>query len=64
MIHETTDIRLEIDGGVSEHNIKQIAEAGVDMFVAGSAIFKEPRTLDEYSQTIHRMHEQLSAVKF
>eukprot|EP00615_Pteridomonas_danica_P009376 CAMPEP_0114362762 /NCGR_PEP_ID=MMETSP0101-20121206/25937_1 /TAXON_ID=38822 ORGANISM="Pteridomonas danica, Strain PT" /NCGR_SAMPLE_ID=MMETSP0101 /ASSEMBLY_ACC=CAM_ASM_000211 /LENGTH=193 /DNA_ID=CAMNT_0001508821 /DNA_START=149 /DNA_END=727 /DNA_ORIENTATION=- len=36
------DIRLEIDGGISASNIKQVAEAGVDMFVAGSAIFKEP----------------------
>merc|ERR1712051_645696 len=40
------DIRLEIDGGVSGANIKEVAEAGVDMFVAGSAIFKDPRTED------------------
>ena len=33
------DITLEIDGGVTTKNIKEIAEAGADMFVAGSAIF-------------------------
>ena len=33
------DIRLEIDGGVGPANIKEVAEAGVDMFVAGSAVF-------------------------
>merc|ERR1712087_908840 len=32
------DTRLEIDGGVSGANIKEVAEVGVDMFVAGSAI--------------------------
>ena len=37
------DIRLEIDGGCGVANIKEIAEAGADMFVAGSAILKEPR---------------------
>lgn len=37
------DIRLEIDGGVTVDNIQSVAEAGVDMFVAGSAILKEPR---------------------
>jgi len=36
------DISLEIDGGVGVGNIKEIAEAGVDMFVAGSAIFNSP----------------------
>merc|ERR1719284_440765 len=39
------DISLEIDGGVKVDNIKEIAEAGVDMFVAGSAIFNTPRTV-------------------
>ena len=33
------EIRLEVDGGVKVSNIGQIAEAGADMFVAGSAIF-------------------------
>lgn len=36
------DIRLEIDGGVKVDNIREIAEAGADMFVAGSAIFGQP----------------------
>lgn len=35
-------IRLEIDGGVKVENIREIAEAGADMFVAGSAIFGQP----------------------
>jgi ribulose-phosphate 3-epimerase len=42
------DIRLEIDGGVTVDNIKDVAEAGVDFFVAGSAILKAPRTQDAY----------------
>ncbi len=33
------DIRLEVDGGVKDNNIREIKEAGADMFVAGSAIF-------------------------
>merc|ERR1712023_505163 len=49
------DISLEIDGGVSGANIKEVAEAGVDMFVAGSAIFKEPRTVEAYKETIDSM---------
>lgn len=36
------DIRLEVDGGVSEKNIAEIAAAGADTFVAGSAIFNKP----------------------
>lgn len=45
------DIRLEIDGGVKVSNIREIAEAGADMFVAGSAIFgaakaSDPNTYD------------------
>merc|ERR1711966_322141 len=42
------DCRLEIDGGVKVDNIKEVAEAGVDMMVAGSAILKDPRTVDAY----------------
>merc|ERR1719223_61730 len=57
------DIRLQIDGGVSAANIKEVAEAGVDMFVAGSAIFKEPRTLEAYTETIDGMREELAAAK-
>lgn len=57
------NIRLEVDGGVSPANIKGIAEAGADMFVAGSAILKEPRTEDAYKTTIDNMREQLSSAK-
>jgi ribulose-phosphate 3-epimerase len=57
------DIRLEIDGGVNPNNIAEIAEAGVDMFVAGSAILKDPRTQDAYKETIDTMREKLASVK-
>lgn len=49
------DIRLEIDGGVKVDNIREIAEAGADTFVAGSAIFGS----DNYKATITSMREQL-----
>jgi ribulose-phosphate 3-epimerase len=49
------DIRLEIDGGVKVDNIREIAEAGADTFVAGSAIFNS----DDYKATITSMREQL-----
>ena len=52
------DIRLEIDGGVKVDNIAQIAAAGADTFVAGSAIF----STDDYQATITSMREQLAAV--
>jgi ribulose-phosphate 3-epimerase len=50
------DIRLEVDGGVTVNNIADIAKAGADMFVAGSAIFNSP----DYRATIRAMREQLS----
>jgi len=46
---------LEIDGGVKVDNICEVAEAGVDMIVAGSAILKEPRTVEAYRATIDSM---------
>lgn len=52
------DIRLEIDGGVGIGNIREIAEAGADTFVAGSAIFNT----DDYTATIEKMREQLALV--
>lgn len=52
------DIRLEIDGGVGIGNIREIAEAGADTFVAGSAIFNT----DDYKATIDKMREQLALV--
>ncbi|EGQ8472535.1 ribulose-phosphate 3-epimerase [Vibrio alginolyticus] len=59
MIDESgRDIRLEIDGGVKVDNIREIAEAGADMFVAGSAIFGEP----DYKQVIDQMRAELAEV--
>ena len=51
-------IRLEIDGGVNEHNIREIAEAGADTFVAGSAIFGQKN----YKKVLDKMHSELSKV--
>ena len=48
-------IRLEVDGGVGVSNIREIADAGADMFVAGSAIFNS----DDYAKTIAEMRSQL-----
>lgn len=56
------DIRLEIDGGVTVNNIKEIAAAGADMFVAGSAILKNPRTKDAYADTIKSMRSSLATL--
>ncbi|MGO2010522.1 ribulose-phosphate 3-epimerase [Pseudoalteromonas sp.] len=53
------DIRLEVDGGVKVDNIAAAAEAGADMFVAGSAIFNQ----GDYQVVIEQMREQLKAVK-
>lgn len=53
------DIWLEVDGGVKTDNIGDIARAGADTFVAGSAIFGSK----DYTATINAMRTQLSAVK-
>ena len=50
------DIRLEIDGGVKVDNIREIAAAGADTFVAGSAIFGS----DDYQTTIDAMRNELA----
>ena len=52
------DIRIEIDGGVKVDNIRAIAEAGADMFVAGSAIFSQP----DYSDVIEQMRNELASL--
>ncbi len=52
------DIRLEVDGGVKASNIREIAEAGADMFVAGSAIFDQP----DYKAVIDEMRAELARV--
>jgi ribulose-phosphate 3-epimerase len=53
------DIRLEIDGGVKVDNIAEIARAGADTFVAGSAIFSSP----DYAATISAMRAELAGLK-
>jgi ribulose-phosphate 3-epimerase len=52
------EIRLEIDGGVTPANIADIARAGADTFVAGSAIFNQP----DYTAVIAEMREQLVGI--
>lgn len=50
-------ILLQVDGGVKVNNIRQIAEAGADVFVAGSAIFDSP----DYRMTIDAMRTELAS---
>lgn len=50
------NIRLEVDGGVKINNIAEIARAGADMFVAGSAIFDQP----DYKSVIDQMRAELA----
>jgi ribulose-phosphate 3-epimerase len=50
------DIRLEVDGGIKVDNIRQVADAGADTFVAGSAIFGKP----DYKAVIDAMRGQLA----
>ncbi|TLM78154.1 ribulose-phosphate 3-epimerase [Microbulbifer harenosus] len=52
------DIRLEIDGGVTKDNIREIAQAGADSFVAGSAIFNA----EDYADVIRAMRAELAQV--
>ncbi|MES1951528.1 ribulose-5-phosphate 3-epimerase CbbE [Salinisphaera sp. S4-8] len=49
------DIRLEVDGGIKTDNIKRVADAGADTFVAGSAIFGQP----DYAKVIADMRAEL-----
>ena len=51
------DIRLEVDGGIKTDNIRAVADAGADTFVAGSAIFGQP----DYQAVIDAMRRQLAA---
>jgi ribulose-phosphate 3-epimerase len=50
-------IRIEVDGGIKIENIRSVAEAGADMFVAGSAIFGS----GDYAATIASMREEIAA---
>ena len=49
------DIRLEVDGGIKAGNIRRVADAGADTFVAGSAIFGQP----DYGAVIAQMRHEL-----
>ena len=51
------DVRLEVDGGIKVDNIRRVADAGADTFVAGSAIFGQP----DYRAVIDAMRRQLGA---
>ena len=53
------DIRLEIDGGVKADNIGEIAAAGADTFVAGSAIFNS----ESYAATITKMKREIDKAR-
>ncbi len=59
------DIRLEIDGGVKVDNIREIAEAGADTFVAGSAIFgaKSDSDPNVYDTVVKKMQDELAKAK-
>jgi ribulose-phosphate 3-epimerase len=50
------DIRLEVDGGIKPDNIRSVANAGADTFVAGSAIFGKP----DYKAVIDQMRQALA----
>ena len=59
------DIRLEIDGGVKVENIAEIARAGADTFVAGSAVFKARNEADphRYDSVLRDFREQLAGAR-
>ena len=59
------DIRLEVDGGVSEKNIRQVAAAGADTFVAGSAIFNARSDSDanRYDSVLAKLRAELASVR-
>ena len=53
------EVLLEVDGGIKVENIGEVARAGADVFVAGSAIYGS----DDYAQTIARMRAEIESVK-
>ena len=59
------NIRLEIDGGVGPKNIREVREAGVDTFVAGSAVFGQAKATDpnHYDTIIKALRDELAAAK-
>tara|TARA_B100000941_G_scaffold155889_1_gene110599 strand:+ start:1485 stop:2144 length:660 start_codon:yes stop_codon:yes gene_type:complete len=54
--HSGKDIRLEVDGGINEQNVKEISDAGADTFVMGSSIFNS----DDYKKTISTVRNLIS----
>ncbi len=52
----TKEVRLEVDGGINPHNIKNVCDAGADTFVLGSAIFNT----DDYANTITDLRHNIS----
>ena len=52
------DIRLQVDGGIKVNNIAEVAAAGADTFVAGSAIFGS----DDYAVAIKQMRAELAKI--
>ena len=52
-----TEIKLEVDGGINLNNISEVASAGADTFVAGSAIFSQ----SDYSEVIQQMRSSLES---
>jgi len=59
IVSRNLDIRIAVDGGIKTENIGQVAQAGADMFIAGSAIFNHP----DYAEVIANMRKQLSDVR-
>jgi ribulose-phosphate 3-epimerase len=55
----TREIWLEVDGGIKTDNIAEVARAGADTFVAGSAVFQSK----DYAATIRDMRAQLAAAR-
>jgi ribulose-phosphate 3-epimerase len=53
------DIKLAVDGGIKTDNIYEVAKAGADMFIAGSAIYTKP----DYAKVITEMRNELKRVK-
>lgn len=56
--HRNPHVKIEVDGGINTQNIQEVAAAGADMFVAGSAIFNQP----DYAAVIKTMREKLASV--
>lgn len=58
IVNSGKNIRLAIDGGIKIENIYEVAKAGADMFIAGSAVFSQP----DYAKVIQSMRQELMKV--